>query len=83
MNSVRPEPIFIKTQIETRHSALAVACRRLGLKPGDCAAEDVAVSLPASSFAITGRLIPPARVCRRAWMQRSRGDFAASEPLSR
>ncbi len=45
MKSNRPIPIFTTEQIDVMHSAFAAACGRLGLKPGDRGAEDVAVRI--------------------------------------
>ena len=45
MKSLKPVPIFTQAQIGVMHSALAVACGRLGLKPGGRAVEDVAVRI--------------------------------------
>lgn len=44
MKSGTAVPIFSFDQIEVLHAAFVIVCGRLGLKPGDRAAEDVDVA---------------------------------------
>ncbi len=77
MNSDRPVPIFTPEQIDVLHTAFATVCRKLQLKAGDRAVEDIAVKIVDLAAAGicdiegltrgTGRVPPVGATLRKKW----------------